>query len=57
MEESRNIRNNDNARSCPHGGDNTPEVGGGRIDGAIERENGDSRFPTAKEPSEENVLG
>ena len=36
MEACRNTGNNDNARSYPHGGDNTPEAGGGRTNGNIE---------------------
>ena len=47
MEEGRDIGNDDNARSHPHGGDNTAEAGCIGVDGDIERENGDSRFPTA----------
>ena len=47
MEEGRDTGNDDNARSCPHGGNNTAEVGNIGVDGNIERENGDSRFPTA----------
>jgi hypothetical protein len=57
MEAGRNIGNNDNAGSYTHGRDNTAEVGGGRIDGDIEGENGDSRFPTSEKPSDETVLG
>ena len=47
LEASRNTRTEDNARAYPHGGDNTAEVGNIGVNGDIERENGDSRFPTA----------
>ena len=57
METCRDTGNNDNARSCPYGSDNTTEAGCSRIDGNNERENGDSRFPASEKPSNKTVLG
>ena len=57
MEACRDTGTDDNARSYPHGNDNTAEVGDIGADGNIERENGDSRFPTTKKPTDKTVLG
>ena len=57
LEASGNTGADDNARSYPHGGDNTAEAGDSGADGDIERENGDSRFPTTEKPSDKTILG
>ena len=57
MEAGRDIRNDDNARSYPHGSDNTAEVGYIGVDRDIERKNGDSRFSTAQQTANKAVLG
>ena len=58
MEAGRDIINDDNARSCPHGSsDNTAEVGNIGIDRDIERKNGYRRFSTTQETANKAVLG
>ena len=57
MEEGRNTRNDDYARSHPHDGDNTTEASDIGVYGDTERENGDSRIPTTEKPADEAVFG
>ncbi len=57
MEACGNTRINDNARSYPHGGDNTPKVGCSGANGDIKGKNGDSRFSTTQKPADKTVLG
>ena len=57
LEASGNTGADDNARSYPHGGDNTAEAGNSGADGDTEGENGNSRFPTTEESADKTVLG
>jgi hypothetical protein len=57
VEAGRDIGNDDNALSYPHGSDNTAEVSNIWVDRDIERKNGDIRFSTTQETTDKAVMG